>query len=137
MQYDSKKSFLKLWFPVIIYAIIIFWGSSQKQPFGVDLGICGIDSVLHAMEYAVLGLLLSRAIAGSTQKISVSALIFIAFILGTLYGLTDEFHQYFVPGRDCSALDLTFDAIGSFLGAATFTVFIKGNPLRGGNPLNG
>lgn len=121
----GKKSFLKLWLPVIIYAIIIFWGSSQESPFGVIFSISGIDIILHIAEYSVLGILLSRAIAGSAQKVSIATLIFAVFAIGTLYGITDEFHQYFTPGRYSSVLDLASDAIGSFLGAVIFVALFR------------
>jgi VanZ family protein len=34
-----------------------------------------------------------------------------------LYGVSDEFHQYFVPGRSVEALDVLADALGGLLGA--------------------
>ena len=33
------------------------------------------------------------------------------------YGMTDEFHQMFVPGRTSSIDDLFADTIGAFIGA--------------------
>jgi len=144
MRRDGKKGFLKFWFPVIIYAMVIFWGSSQDSSFLVNIEVSGLDKILHIAEYSLLGFLLARAIAGPAKKISVATLVFITFIIGTLYGLTDEFHQYFTPGRTTSILDLLSDSIGSFLGAVTFIAFNKkiafgNNPLRGGSgaPLNG
>lgn len=121
----SKKHFLKFWFPVIIYAIIIFWMSSQEQPFGVEIEVIGLDKVLHIIEYAILGFLIARAFAGSPKKIYARDLVLITFFIGTLYGLTDEFHQHFTPGRFMSIFDLISDAIGSFLGAAAFVVLKK------------
>jgi VanZ family protein len=105
--------------------MIIFWGSSQDIPFLVNLEVSGLDKILHIAEYAVLGFLLARAVAGPAKKISVATLVFTTFIIGTLYGLTDEFHQYFTPGRTVSILDLLSDSIGSFLGAVTFIAFNK------------
>lgn len=34
------------------------------------------------------------------------------------YGVVDEIHQYFVPGRHASALDWLADAVGGMLGGA-------------------
>jgi VanZ family protein len=42
----------------------------------------------------------------------------ITLIFGTLYGLTDEWHQSFVPERQASARDLAADAAGVFIGGA-------------------
>lgn len=43
-----------------------------------------------------------------------------SIVLSTLFGLSDEIHQYFVPGRDASALDLLADFLGSAAGAAAY-----------------
>ena len=104
---------------------MIFWGSSLESPFEVGFEIYGLDKILHTLEYAVLGILLARALGASMPDISFGRLIFITFIIGTFYGLTDEFHQQLTPGRTASLLDLTADATGSFLGALAFISFRK------------
>jgi hypothetical protein len=38
-------------------------------------------------------------------------------ILVTAYGVTDEYHQLFVPGRDASGWDILADGLGGFLAA--------------------
>jgi VanZ family protein len=38
--------------------------------------------------------------------------------VSTLYGVSDELHQLFVPGRNCDWHDVVADAAGSLLGAA-------------------
>ena len=40
----------------------------------------------------------------------------VLILLGALYGLTDEWHQSFVPGREVSALDWLADLCGVTLG---------------------
>ena len=44
-------------------------------------------------------------------------LIFFGAFLAFLYGLTDEIHQAFVPGRDASALDVMADGTGAMIGS--------------------
>jgi len=44
-----------------------------------------------------------------------------AFFVAVAYGASDEFHQYFVPGRDCSGFDLLADTAGSAAGIFIFT----------------
>ena len=46
-----------------------------------------------------------------------------AMIIGTLYGVSDEFHQSFVPGRTASIWDLAADSIG--VAIAQTVIFIK------------
>jgi VanZ family protein len=97
-----------LWLPVA-WAALIFALSSVPD-LGTGLG--GWDLVLrklaHAAEYAVLGALLQRALNRPA----------LAFALGTLYALSDEIHQSFVPGRQGSPLDVALDAAGVAVGVA-------------------
>lgn len=76
---------------------------------------CLLPAVGHAAEYAVLSFLLFRAIANAeSPALKMNAYVFaITFVI--LFGTNDELHQFFVPGRDCSGVDLIFDGIGSSL----------------------
>jgi hypothetical protein len=98
-----SASFTRLWLPVLAWAALIF-AFSAVPDLGTGLG--GWDLVLrklaHAAEYAVLGALLVRA-TGRTG---------LAIALGTLYAVSDEIHQTFVPGRLGSPIDVAIDAIG-------------------------
>ncbi len=44
--------------------------------------------------------------------------VVIAIVLATLYGVSDEFHQLFVPGRSADRYDVLADCIGATMGAA-------------------
>jgi VanZ family protein len=48
----------------------------------------------------------------------------LAIITATLYGVTDEVHQYFVPGRILSHFDIIANGIGSTF-ILTKNVFVK------------
>jgi len=74
------------------------------------------DKLFHLLEYAILGYLIARA-AGNSANLQLSAHFRIfAVFLAILYGLTDEFHQCFVPGREAEILDLLADGAGALLG---------------------
>jgi len=86
-----------------------------------SLGVPGVPeieilpAVGHVVEYAILSFLLFRAIANAESSVlRVNAYLF-AIIFAILFGITDELHQFFVPGRDCSFVDLILDGIGSSL----------------------
>ena len=73
----------------------------------------GSDKVLHACAY--MGLAFLSYI--SMNKSGIKKYIFIAaFLFTSIYGVTDEFHQSFVPGRDSSTGDLIADFSGAFIG---------------------
>ena len=47
-------------------------------------------------------------------------LIFISIGSATLYGISDEIHQYFVPFRQADTLDAVANASGSICGISIF-----------------
>ena len=103
--------FIKYWLPVLIYAILIFYLSSIP---GEDIPVVFKyqDVFLHIIEYAAFALLLSRAIKAYYPRLSLSRRFLAVLVFSFLYALSDEFHQFFVPQRYCSMLDLIYDAMG-------------------------
>ncbi len=76
------------------------------------------DKVHHFLAYMPLGWLLMRSMVwrgSSTRKA-----LWLAIALGTLYGISDEIHQYFVPGRVMDWTDAVADAGGIALGSWLF-----------------
>ena len=67
----------------------------------------------HFTEYAILALLLQRAIGGRGVRPFVLALV-----IATAYAATDEFHQSFVSGRMASPWDVLIDAAGALTALA-------------------
>lgn len=66
----------------------------------------------HFCGYFLLALLLYRAFNGGYFRFAVKPALQ-AFLTATLYGVFDEIHQAFVPGRQASALDVFIDAAGA------------------------
>ena len=106
------KHALFYWGPVILYILGIFYISSM--PSSVMPGSGGIDmSPLHIAEYFILSSLIYRALEAS--KLSRKKRILLSILLSVSYGITDEFHQIFVPGRTFDFIDMVFNFIGSSL----------------------
>jgi VanZ family protein len=71
------------------------------------------DVSLHGVAYFGLTLVTIRALAhGSWSGVTTGALIG-AWAIAVAYGVTDEWHQSFVPGRHAELRDLRADAIGA------------------------
>lgn len=102
---------LRRWGPAVAYALLIFVLSSFSS-FPVPKGIWSFDKVIHLVEYAVLGFLVAYALPGKPW--------WLAAVISTLYGVSDEVHQAFVPGRSADPFDACADAIGSAIGAGFF-----------------
>jgi VanZ family protein len=106
-----RRSTLLRAVPAVLWLGVIFAASSVQGS-----NIPGGWSVQgHLAEYAVLGALVVYALGRRPvgTRLALAALVFCA-----LYGLTDEFHQAFVPGRVPDAFDWAMDAIGSAAGIA-------------------
>ncbi len=100
------------WGPAAVWAVVLFFLSAIPGLDRPPLLFSGEDLVVHILVYAGLGagLAWARARGGATPPHA--ALV----VSGILYGLSDEWHQSFVPGRDPSAADLAADTAGVLLG---------------------
>lgn len=108
--------FFWYWLPVLLYAAFIFFLSSLSYgPSALDGPF--LNKFLHLSEYAVLGVLLSRALRQAFPKLRLAQFYFWIIFICALYGLSDEFHQLFVAYRSFSFLDISADAAGGGLGA--------------------
>jgi VanZ family protein len=103
----STSAAVRLWAPVVLWAAVIFAFSSVPD-LGTGLGTWDLvlRKLAHAAEFAVLGVLLLRALRDERA----------AFAAGVAYAVTDEVHQHFVPGRLGSPVDVAIDAVGVALG---------------------
>jgi VanZ family protein len=107
------KRFLAYWLPPVAWMATIFVLSAQPdlpQPAGPWLENV-TDKAAHAVTYGILAWLVLRAVR-QHRPVSVKLLAACA-ALATAYGVTDEFHQMFVPGRNASLADLAADALGA------------------------
>jgi VanZ family protein len=106
---------LWLWLPVALDAALIFYLSSIPSlptppgPFS--------DKHFHFASYALFAALLVRAFASARIRNVTGRIAIIAILLATFYGMTDEFHQRFVPGRTAALDDLAADALGAVTAA--------------------
>ncbi len=110
----ATPSSVALWLPVAFYMAFIFGLSSLTRTPAMP---GGSDKVLHALNYAGLGLLVARAVSRGGRTVT-GWTVLVTMVIGTLYGVSDEFHQSFNPPRESDAADVLADSIGSGLGAA-------------------
>lgn len=128
---DFKLSrFAWFWVPTIGYCVLIFVLSSVSMGVYIPSPL-GFDKVLHLIEYGILGFLLSRSLVYSRPSFSNASLIAWVVILTALYGLSDEVHQYFVPGRNESLWDVLADSSGAVLGALFYVRFFHVGQIGG------
>ena len=111
---DAPPSRLSLWAPVAAWMAVIFFLSSRPLPAAAS----GVpDWATHGAGYALLAVLAARALAGGLARPASAGQAAAAVALSVAYGVTDEFHQSFVPGRVAEASDLVKDLAGAAAGA--------------------
>lgn len=96
------------------WMMLIFFLSAQPS-LPTPALFPGADLLAHAVFYAVLGVFLARSLI--PQRVMTWKRIMLVTVLVTAYGVTDEYHQLFVPGRDASGWDILADGLGGFLAA--------------------
>jgi VanZ family protein len=108
------KLMINLWLPVVGWCLLIFYFSSipnlrtAQNPFWDEI----IRSTLHGIFYTILYLLFFRVLNFDVKKKD----FWVPLILASLYGLSDEIHQGFVPTRSFQLRDLMVDFSGVALG---------------------
>jgi VanZ family protein len=106
----------RFWILVASWAVLIFVLSSipgRKLP---SVDVPQSDKIAHAVVYAVMGGLAFVAVR-RTWKLKRATLVAIAAGIAAAYGLTDEFHQLFVPERSADIYDAVADGLGGLAGA--------------------
>jgi VanZ family protein/UDP-2,3-diacylglucosamine pyrophosphatase LpxH len=106
------------WIPPLAVAATIVWLSAQPHyPWGVQLHP-PLDKFAHATVFGLLAWLLEGALRRSSATRPLYRRHLLVLLAVAAYGATDEWHQYFVPGRACEWGDWLADTVGGALGLA-------------------
>jgi VanZ family protein len=100
---------------------MIFWLSSRSalpSPPGISYAISA--NAGHFLVYFALAIFILLGLGAGKQASRRE--LYLAGALALLYGVSDELHQSFVPGRDPSMLDLAADAAGIAVALAAWVV---------------
>jgi len=101
------------WLPPLAWMGVIFYLSGQPKlpaPPEPMLDLM-LKKGAHFTVYAILAFLWWRVL--SRGKMTDRAALGLAFAVAVSYGLSDEFHQSFVPGRHPGLSDVLIDALGA------------------------
>ena len=108
------------WLLTLFIAIIIFYISSLT--FEPSAGGFSINSYLyHFLAFLFFaGFLLISLLKGRLNK----KLFLIAIIIAVLYGISDEVHQLYVPGRHFAIIDIITNSIGILTASIVYFVLL-------------
>ena len=97
---------------MVIIMGIIFLLSHQPHDFFKLPKIIGFDKVAHAAAYAVLGASLLYGLKPFIRSSNRGLFGITVVMFCLIYGISDEFHQSFIPGRQVSGWDVVADVFG-------------------------
>ena len=120
MPVALRNTFL---FCALAWAGVIFY-LSHLPGSEVPVAFFGQDKLVHVIVFGILGFLVLGAVADTGNK-RPAARAWLAMGLVIAYGILDEFHQHFVPGRTPDIYDVIADALGGMLG-----VWLSGRFVR-------
>ena len=112
----TASAVLKYYLPALVWAAAIFVASSIPTADIPRSVIFTQDKLLHLLVYFVFGFLTHRALnndSAGTWLRSRASLVTVLIV--ALYGASDEYHQYWVPGRSMDIFDWVADVSGAIL----------------------
>ena len=111
------------WILAGLYLGLIWVGSSMSSDEVPSIGRLFYDKVMHCAEFTVLGFLLTHALMATFPGRPMIRIALTAWLAAVGWGVLDEMHQAFVPGRSSEILDLLADAVGAALGTGIRCAF--------------
>ena len=145
---DVSSRYCLGWLPPLVWMAVIFAASTDLMSaehtsryigpilrwFAPDISGASVAAVqlvvrkaAHLTEYAVLSVLLLRAVAAQTAgELKVRALQ--VLLICAFYAAFDEFHQSFVASRTASPVDVMIDTCGAGVGLLLYVVLAKSKP---------
>jgi len=103
------------WIWPLGFAATIVVESSQAG-VAVPGGIWQSDKLVHFLVFGLLATVTLRALRIESPR----SRALVAVSLVSLFGASDELHQYFTPGRSCDVFDWVADTLGAGLAVGLY-----------------
>lgn len=117
-QSGDTSGMVVRWFLSLLYRGFEDFSPERQQAL-LEAWHLVIRKGAHFTEYAVLAVLVANAL-----RLWGKLRWYWPVVISAAYAVTDEIHQYFVPGRACRLLDVTIDTCGAIFGTAVFALGI-------------
>ncbi len=114
---------LKPFIPAILWAAVIFCLSSIPDFSTPSFGFKLTDKMAHFGEFFVLGLLVAYSF--NKRNHSLGKVFWISVSISCLYGILDELHQFYVPGRQMDVFDMLADVLGAVSAAGVYVLILR------------
>ena len=114
-EYLEKRKVALIYIPLIVYWIVLLVGTTLPATDVPSFGVS--DKFKHFGAYFGLAVLLSFTLHYQGRNLLLKKYFLIsAWIIASFYGMLDELHQRFIPGRSAEFLDWFDDALGAVAG---------------------
>ena len=101
--------------PLLLCMGIIFFLSHQPGD-SLDLPLfAGADKLTHMIAYGVLSATVIFSFSSEARREKRALVLVVAVIVPILFGLSDEYHQSYIAGRNSEILDLVADGAGGLI----------------------
>ena len=100
---------------------IIFYVSHQPGDFARLPPIIGLDKLIHVLVYFILACTFLFGLGQYSKRENQFLVTAMAVVLCLLYGISDELHQSFIPGRIASIWDVLADGLGGLLAGVVWS----------------
>lgn len=122
------RTLVVAWAPAVIVMAGIFFVSGLEDVSGIPGAQS--DKAAHFLAYGLLGALVLRGVAMAAWSRVSWRTAAVAWLVTAAYGITDEIHQRFVPGRTSAIDDWVADAAGAAVALAVVVVLAAGLRAR-------
>lgn len=95
---------------------------SELLQLFIEKSVYIVRKSAHFIEYGALGFLLAAVCTAYRKSTGITYLI--SQLCGSIYAVSDEVHQYFVPGRSCQLSDILLDSCGVFTGICLLVLIV-------------
>lgn len=112
--------FMRYPLPAFIWMALLFAASSLPADDTLPPLFPHFDKLLHGGAYTVLGGLMLHGFSHARHDFLRHKAIVLSVASGMLYGIFDEIHQAFVPGRATDLLDFVADTVGVLVGVGCY-----------------
>lgn len=107
------------WIPALFIISVSWYLSSQNRIESITI-FQNVDKLIHLVCFAGLAFWVAFGFNLHEYK-----KVWLPTLFVVVYGVIDELHQSFVPGRTMSVYDLIFDIVGALLGCLVYAWVYK------------
>jgi len=115
----------------ILIAFTIFYLSSKTFSYSCP-SPSYLSLIYHFFAFFFLSFFLLISLTKGKPLIYV---ILLAILISIIYGISDEIHQFFVPGRYCSFIDILIDSAGVLISSLIYSIRISKKKISNQNKI--